>query len=323
MDTKKPPYSLTDRIFKYSNEISRVLGRYEGVALPKLPPKLRRKNRIKTIQASLEIEGNALTEDQVTAILDNKRVIGSARDIREVQNAIALYDMAGDFKIHLRRDFLRAHRILMKGLVEHPGQLRSKGVGILQGKKIVHMAPKHTMVPALIDNLFDYLKAESQNELLIASCVFHYELEFIHPFSDGNGRMGRFWQHIILMKKHPLFEYVPFESVIRDKQKAYYKALGEADKEGESTKFIEFCLESILSSLTALVDNVKERPHTTESRIDAARERFGEGWFSRKDYLSVFKTISSATASRDLVSGVKDKIIERRGEKARTEYRFR
>ena len=259
---------------------------------------------------------------QVTAILEGKRVVGPEKDILEVKNAILLYDQAGSFSILSEKSFCKAHAVMTKGLVTNPGKWRTGNIGVVAGTKVKHVAPKPSMVPGLISNLFKYIKSEHKKQYLISSCVFHYELEFIHPFEDGNGRMGRFWQHLILMKYHPLFEYVPIESVIRDNQKKYYSALGRADKNGESTVFIEFCLEVILESLSGFMDEFKPEPLTTESRLENARSQFGKNWFSRKDYVQFFKTISTATASRDLVAGIGVKTLEKRGEKATTEYRF-
>lgn len=290
--------------------------------MPKPSVKLRRSSRIKTIQSSLEIEGNKLTQEQVTAILDDKKVLGPQRDILEVKNAITLYDQADLFNILSEKSLCKAHSIMMKGLINNPGKWRSGNIGVIDGSKVKHVAPKPNMVPNLVSNLFEFLKSEEKNKYLISSCVFHYELEFIHPFEDGNGRMGRFWQHLILTKYHPLFEYTPIESVIRDHQEDYYAALENADKSGESTVFIEFCLEAILNSLSSFLDELKPEPLTTESRLENAKGQFGRNWFSRKDYIRFFKTISTATASRDLLFGMESKLLEKKGAKATSEYRF-
>ncbi|MFA4873841.1 MAG: Fic family protein [bacterium] len=318
----KPPYSFTEKIFILSSDIERILGRYEGIMTPRPSVKLRRSSRIKTIQGSLEIEGNKLTQEQVTAILDGKRVLGPQRDILEVKNAIRLYDQAASFNILSEKAFRKAHAVLMEGLVKNPGKWRTGNIGVIDGSKVKHIAPKPTMVAGLISDLFEYLKAEEKKKYLISSCVFHYELEFIHPFEDGNGRMGRFWQHLILAKYHPLFEYVPVESVIRDNQEGYYSVLEQSDKIGESTAFIEFCLKAILDSLAKFVDELKPEPLTAESRLAIARDKFGKQWFSRKDYIAFFKTISTATASRDMLAGITSDMLQKRGEKAVTEYRF-
>ena len=319
---KKPPYTITETIFELSSDIQRLIGRYEGIMTPKPSIQLRRSNRIKTIQGSLEIEGNQLTHEQVTAILDGKHILGPEKDILEVKNAITLYDQATSFNILSEKPFRKAHSVMTKGLVKNPGKWRTGNIGVIAGNKVKHIAPKPNMVPCLISNLFKYIKSEQRKQYLISSCVFHYELEFIHPFEDGNGRMGRFWQHLMLTKYHPLFEYVPIESVIRDNQKKYYSALGKSDKSGESTIFIEFCLDVILKSLSGFMGELKPEPLTTQGRLENARGQFGKKWFSRKDYIRFFKTISTATASRDLLTGVKEKALDKTGEKATTEYRF-
>jgi Fic family protein len=210
----------------------------------------------------------------------------------------------------------------MHGLVEKPGAWRTGNVGIMQGSRLAHMAPKPIMVPQLMDDLFAYLKSELPNNYLIASCVFHYEIEFIHPFSDGNGRIGRLWQHLILLKHHPIFEYTPIESVIRDRQQEYYDVLGASDRKGESTIFVQFCLKAIRDCLNELMESLKPETQTAESRLDIARRELGQKWFSRKQYIEFFKRISTSTASRDLLHGVSQSILEKRGDKALTRYRY-
>ena len=318
----KPPYKLTEKMFTLSSDIQRLLGKYEGIMMPKPSIKLRRASRIKSIQGSLQIEGNKLTEEQVTAILDGKRVLGPQKDILEAKNAIALYDQVHSFNPFSEKSLCKAHSVMMAGLVKNPGKWRTGNIGVFDGSKVKHVAPKPSMVPKSVSDLFTFLKNEDKNKYLISSCVFHYELEFIHPFEDGNGRMGRFWQHLILMKYHPLFEFIPIESVIRDHQKDYYSVLEKADKSGESTIFIEFCLEAILNGLSKFLDDLKPEPLTTESRLENAQGQFGTNWFSRKDYIKFFKTISTATASRDLQSGISSKLLIKRGDKATTEYKF-
>jgi len=317
-----PPTTLTNLILKFCSEINRLLGKYEGIMMPSPKPLLRRQNKIKTIQGSLEIEGNKLSVEQVTAILDGKKVLGPKKDILEVQNAIRAYDQIGEFDIFSLQSLLKSHKILMNELVENAGQWRKKSVGIVDKSKIVHLAPKADLVPKHMGNLFNFLKTEYKNNALLASCVFHYEFEFIHPFSDGNGRVGRLWQHAILLKYHPIFEYSPVESIIRDRQKEYYKALGTSDKSGESTPFIEFCLKAIHDSLKELLKNLKPEPHTPVSRLELARGQFNKEWFGRREYLQFFKTISTATASRDLLQGVKNKTLLVKGQKVLTKYKF-
>src|SRR5690554_3298742 len=184
----KPPYEITAEILKYITSISEKIGEVNAKYLIKTNPTLRKQNQIKTIHSSLQIEGNTLTQEQITAILENKRVISPAKDIQEVQNAIAVYDAISDFNFGSVKSFQKAHKLLMTGLIEKPGSFRKKNVGIAKGSKIEHLAPPSGNVPHLVADLFNYLKNVDEN-VLIKSCVFHYEIEFIHPFIDGNGRM--------------------------------------------------------------------------------------------------------------------------------------
>ncbi len=303
-------------------EIAKLLGQLEGFHVTKPEPKLRRSNRVRTIQASLSIEGNTLALEQVTAILDGKRVIGSKREILEVQNAIAAYDQISRFSPHSAKSLKLAHALLMKGLVEDAGKWRTRNVGVLQDDKVAHVAPQAKRVAELMDQLFAFVKEEKETHPLILSAVFHYELEFIHPFSDGNGRIGRLWQTTLLSKFHPLFEFTPIESVIRKRQQAYYRALGLADKAGEASPFIEFSLETILEALEELRGDIRPEPILVKDRLEIAKEHFQQSSFSRKDYLAIFKTISTATGSRDLSHGVVSRALEKVGEKSQARYRF-
>ena len=248
----KPPYEITSRTLDFVAAISEKLGEVKAAYLHKPPADLRKRNRIKTIQSSLEIEGNTLSMDQVTALLDNKRVLAPAKDILEVQNAIKVYEHIADFKPYSLASLCSAHKILMSDLVERPGQLRSSNVGIAKGSLITHVAPPSDMVRPLLNDLLKYVESD-KDLLLIKSCVFHYEFEFIHPFVDGNGRMGRLWQTVILRQYNPVFEYVPVESLIKKRQKEYYDVLGKSDSQGNSTLFIEFMLSVIDDSLEELL----------------------------------------------------------------------
>ena len=318
-----PPFTLNSKMLRLCTEIARSLGRLEGLHVAKPEPKLRKSNRVRTIQASLAIEGNTLALDQVTAILEGKRVIGPQREILEVQNAIKTYDQIQSYNPHSAKSLKEAHGILMRDLVEDAGKWRTKNVGIFQGEKVAHAAPQAKRVPELMNQLFAFLKAEKDTHSLILSAVFHYELEFIHPFSDGNGRIGRLWQTTLLTKYHPVFEFTPLESVIRNRQEAYYEALGLSDKAADASPFIEFSLETIFEALEDLGATIRPEPLTAEGRLEIAREQFRERSFSRKDYLAIFKAISTATASRDLAHGVQAKVLEKAGEKALASYRFK
>ena len=316
----KPPYSITPRILSLIASISEKLGAITASHLQVPRTELRKANRIKTIQSTLQIEGNTLTMDQVTAVINNKRVLAPQKDILEVKNAIAVYDALLDFKASSMSSFLKAHSLLMMGLVRSPGKFRSAGAGIVKGSQLTHLAPKASLVKGLMNNLFNYLKTDS-TPLLIKSCVFHYELEFIHPFEDGNGRMGRLWQSVILKDLNPLFSFLPVEMIIKQKQSDYYKALAKSDKSGNYTPFIEFNLTAIDQ---ALAEQLQERrlPLTADERIRIFKEHVAENEFSRKNYLEFFKDISAPTASRDLKAAVDKKIIKRTGEKSTTVYIF-
>jgi len=211
----------------------------------------------------------------------------------------------------------------MKGLIDEAGSFRVGNVGILKGKEISHVAPSAARVPILMDDLFAYLKKDKETHPLIKSCVFHYELMFIHPFADGNGRIGRLWQTVILMQYSPIFEFLPIESLIKEKQKIYYLVLEECDSKGDSTPFIEFMLGLILRALKELKRDLTVEAQTAESRLKSAKVNFRKCYFTRKEYISFHKTISSATASRDLKEGVALKTLLKKGDRAQTTYCFR
>ncbi len=313
----KPPYEITSKILRFVTQISEKIGEINANLLDKPSPTLRKQNRIKTIHNSLKIEGNTLTEEQITAILENKRVIGPERDIKEVINTIEVYNNIKNFKYHNEKDFLKAHKTIMNGLIENPGKYRKQSVGIVKGTKVEHIAPPHENVPNLMNDLFTYLK--DKNELsLIKSCVFHYEMEFIHPFLDGNGRMGRLWQTLILKAEYPVFEYIPLETLISKSQKEYYEALSESDNKGKSTIFIEYMLEIINNSLEHILKFGNRKLNQTD-RINYFKELDNKE-FTRKDYMNIFKEISTATASRDLIKGIELEIFVKIGEKNKTKY---
>lgn len=314
-----PPYQITPEILKLIASISEKIGQIKAKFLDKPSPKLRKENRIKTIHSSLSIEGNTLTEEQITALIEKKRIIGPEKDVNEVLNAISVYDQLQSFDPKSSKSFLNAHEILMKGLVSDNGKYRKRGVGIMAGDRIAHMAPPAANVPHLMNDLFEYLKT-SKEISLIKSCVFHYEMEFIHPFIDGNGRMGRLWQTLILMKEYPVFEFIPFENIIHKTQSEYYHTLSQSDKSGSSTPFIEYMLGVVNDSLHTMLD-FKSRVMSTEDRL-AYFSEICDAEFSRKDYMSVFKEISSATASRDLKQGVQLGLFEKEGDKTKTIYRI-
>lgn len=317
----KPPYTITDKIIALVASISEKIGEINAAHLYKPVTELRKKNRIKTIQSSLEIEGNTLTEEQITALLENKRIIAPKKDILEVQNAIRVYEKLHTFNPYLLKDLEKAHSILMKGLIENSGKLRINNVGIVKGSKVEHVAPSGLLVKSLMNNLFNYLK-NNKDLLLIKSCVFHYEFEFIHPFIDGNGRIGRLWQTLILMKQYPVFEFLPIESLIKQKQIQYYNVLSKSDKKGHSTDFIEFMLEIILEALQDLIES-QNKTLTAKERIQLFKEKIANQTFNRKKYLQSFKNISTTTASRDLKWAVEKNILIKKGTYNQTTYNFK
>ncbi|SDC83795.1 Fic family protein [Niabella drilacis] len=314
----KPPYEITAGILKSIGAVSLKIGEVNAKLLVRQNPELRKQNRIKTIHSSLSIEGNTLSEKQITSIIENKRVTGPEKDIKEVVNALEVYKELKSFNCHLEKDFLRAHKLLMNGLIQKPGKYRTQSVGIIKGSKVAHIAPPHEHVRFLMNELFEYLKDKTELTL-IKSCVFHYEMEFIHPFMDGNGRMGRLWQTAILMHEYPLFEFLPFETLISKNQSDYYHILSLSDKEGKSTRFIEFMLNIIDQSLAELLENTTKKPNETE-RLSLFLERFTQ-MFTRKDYMKQYPELSTATASRDLKNGVHKGIIEKSGDKRTTHYK--
>jgi Fic family protein len=243
-----PPFTIGSKIIHLSADISAQIERYairmeqsDGLLLRKI-------NRIKTIQGSLAIEGNTLSEQMITEILDGKAVVAPVREIQEVKNAINTYDVFASLKPYSIDDLLKAHAIMMHALVEDVGHFRQGGVGVFAGTQAVHIAPPASRVPFLMADLFEWL-TQSKDHLLIKSCVFHYEFEFIHPFSDGNGRLGRLWQSLILSELHPIFAYLPVENMVFQNQQRYYDAIGDATTATDSQVFIEFMLGEILMVL--------------------------------------------------------------------------
>ncbi len=317
----KPPYQVTNKILEQIASIAEKIGEINAAYLYKPPTGLRKKNRIKTIQSSLEIEGNSLSLDQVTAILNNKKVVAPKKDILEVKNAIKAYENLDSYNHTSLTSFCRAHATLMNGLIENAGKIRIKSVGILKGSQVTHIAPPGDIVKSLVKELFDYLKKD-KDLLLIKSCVFHYEIEFIHPFMDGNGRIGRLWQTVILRQYSPVFEFLPIELLIKARKNDYYRILGEADNKGDSTGFIEFMLQIINESLEELLTNQNVNL-TSRDRLVIFKEKIGKSSFSRQDYMRHFKDISTSTASRDLKLAVETGLLDKSGDKRTTSYKFK
>lgn len=316
----RPPYTIDAAVLDLLVRIGEHLGAVKAAHLQQPPATLRKRNRIRTIQGTLAIEGNTLSEKQITAVLDGKRVLAKPAELLEVSNAIAVYDqldVLDPCKIsHLRK----AHGLLMKGLITDAGAFRSGGVGILRGRKLAHLAPPAHMVPTQIETLLSYLRSDP-DPMLIKSCVLHYEIEFIHPFSDGNGRMGRLWQTLALMDHSPIFAFLPVESLVRKSQKVYYRALAEADRLGDAKPFITFMLRQVEEALAELLAG--QRPTMDAlARMDHFQRNWAKSSFARKDYLGVFPELSTASASRDLRDAVQRGQVVRSGDGNTAQYRF-
>ncbi|WP_241157346.1 Fic family protein [Adlercreutzia sp. ZJ242] len=244
----EPPFNRNDRIAQLCMEVAELVGMVSPQADLAASPMLHHELRIKTIHSSLLIEGNSLTEEAVTAILDGRRVLGSARDIREVENAKRAYDLIPELDPYSLEDLLKAHRAMMEGLVAEAGRFRSGNVGVFDGDRLIHAGTPAAYVPEVMADIFSWLEATDMHPLL-ASCVFHFEFEFAHPFADGNGRVGRLWHTLLLSRWRPVLAWLPVESTIRQRQAGYYAAFAKSDAAGSSEAFVEFMLEAIRDSL--------------------------------------------------------------------------
>ncbi len=317
-----PPYTLTTEILRKCQLISHILGVLQGARISLVPLKLRKENKIRTIQSTLAIEGNSLSIEQITGLLEGKRIVGPKKDILEVNNAIKVYSNLDIWDPLSRESFKKAHKILMKNLIPNNGEWRTRGIGIFKGKEIAHVAPPASRVEDLMNKLFSFLKKNKDIPWLVKGSVFHYELEFIHPFSDGNGRMGRLWQQLLFIREDPIFAHISIEALIRKSQKKYYDCLAECDRLGNSTKFIEFSLEQTFSALKEYSELPVSKNMDVEMRLQYAKEKLQGEWFARKTYMELHKDISTATASRDLEKGKFLKILDAKGSKTLTKYRF-
>ena len=244
----QPNFTVSAAAISMVAEISALIERYTITQEAADSLKLHRANKIKTIQSTLAIEGNTLSLKQVTDIIDGKRVVAPLREIQEVKNAIAAYDLFSELDPFSVPDLLKAHNVMMTALIEEPGKFRKGGVGVSDGKQVVHIAPPAALVPGQIKDLFHWLKS-APDHLLIKSCVFHYEFEFIHPFADGNGRLGRLWQSLILTKLNPVFQNLPVETMVHDNQPEYYRAINASSAKNDCGIFIDFMLNEILNAL--------------------------------------------------------------------------
>jgi Fic family protein len=316
--TVRPPYIINARILELLFQVGERIGAVNAGHLERPSPSLRRRNRIRTVQGTLAIEGNTLSEEQVTAILDGRRVLAKPSELQEVTNAIAVYEMLHRFNVYRISDLRKAHGSLMKDLIADAGRFRARGVGILRGSRLAHLAPPASMVPTQVQELLRYLK-EDKDPMLLKSCVLHYELEFIHPFSDGNGRMGRLWQTRALMEVSPVFGFLPVEGLVRDAQADYYRALAESDAGGNCTPFVTYMLELIVEALKDLLEG--PRPVLNSAgRMGRFLIDMGDRTFTRKDYLTAYPEVSTATASRDLREAMNNGWLRRRGDGRTSTY---
>ena len=252
-----PPFEITSKIIELISNISEKIGEISSIQNNSHYIQLRKENRIQTIHSSLAIENNSLSLEQITAIIDGKRVLGNPNEIQEVKNSVQAYDLLLTLNPYNEKDLLKAHKLMMQDLVENSGKYRTDGVGIFDGEKVVHVAPPAKRIPELMADLFEWLKTSDVHPL-IKSCVFHYEFEFIHPFQDGNGRIGRLWQTVILKEWKEVFAWIPVETLIKENQKEYYNTLGVSDKSANSTKFIEFMLSIILTTIEEIIATEKK-----------------------------------------------------------------
>ena len=241
----QPKFTISPKSLNLVSEISILIAKAEPYSFD-LDVRLRKRNRIRSIQSSLQIEANSMTVEQVTAIVEGKRVIGPPKDVLEVKNAINAYDMLPDLDPYSVPDLLRAHDTMMSGLTDQSGMFRTVGVNVVNSTtgEVIHYAPDPAFVPRFVGELMQWASM-SEDHPLIKSCVFHHEFEYIHPFTDGNGRTGRLWQNLILSKWNPIFGWIPVESIVRDRQQEYYRCIREATDLNDTSVFIEFMLESI------------------------------------------------------------------------------
>ena len=316
-----PPFTLNAKSINLIAEINEEVGRLSVGGLTK-DPKLRRVNRLKSIQSSLAIENNSLTLDQVTDVIDGKQVFGNPREIQEVKNAFAAYDAMEGMDPNSVEDLLRAHGIMMGSILDDAGRFRRGGVGVFSNEGIVHMGPPADRVPILISELMEWLR-DSDYHPLVKGCVFHYEFEFIHPFSDGNGRMGRMWHTLILSKWREGMAWVPVESIVREHQQEYYNAIALSTKLGDSGPFIELMLSLISDALKACTssDNNSARYglNATEGRL---LSMIGDGIYQSSEEAAAVLSVSARTVERAIRSLREKGLIEREGSNKSGKWRI-
>ena len=326
MRNKKPPFEITNAMIDHVAEIAELVGRLTSTNQLSANPTLRRTNRIRTIHGSLAIEQNTLTLEQVTAVLNGKQVLAPPKDIAEVKNAYEIYERLDELNPFSVDDLLTAHSIMTRGLVDESGVFRSKPVGVVdQEGHVLHFGTLPQYVPNLVMELLDWVK-NSDVHMLIRSCVFHYEFELIHPFADGNGRVGRLWHTLLLSKWNPAFAWLPVESIIHDRQQEYYSAINASNDAGESTVFIEFVLSAIKASL---IDAISTSDAMSDEPIDKTTIRWNqiEKFLKTHEFIMnadvrALCNVSAATANRILASLVSERKLVKYYEGGHWAYRL-
>ena len=312
----EPPFKITSQIIDLISQISEAVGEINSLDNSPRHLELRKENRIKTIHSSLAIENNSLSLEQITAIIEGKRVLGSSNEIQEVKNALQAYELLLTLNPYEEKDLLKAHKLMMADLVERNGKYRKDGVGIFDGNQVVHLAPPADRVPFLMSDLFEWLK-NSDVHPLIKSCVFHYEFEFIHPFQDGNGRMGRLWQTVILKEWKSVFAWLPIETLIKENQVEYYNALNSSDSDANSTNFTVFMLQTILRTIKEIIETEKKITLKITVKITANQKKILEAIkqnpFVTQEELSSIVGIAKLNINKNMKKLQEQGIIERVG----------
>lgn len=312
----EPPFKITSQIIDLISQISEAVGEINSLENSPRHLELRKENRIKTIHSSLAIENNSLSLEQITAIIEGKRVLGSPNEIQEVKNALQAYELLLTLNPYEEKDLLKAHKLMMADLVELNGKYRKDGVGIFDGNQVVHLAPPADRVPFLMSDLFEWLK-NSDVHPLIKSCVFHYEFEFIHPFQDGNGRMGRLWQTVILKEWKSVFAWLPIETLIKENQVEYYNALNSSDSDANSTNFTVFMLQTILRTIKEIIETEKKITLKITVKITANQKKILEAIkqnpFVTQEELSSIVGIAKLNINKNMKKLQEQGIIERVG----------
>ena len=312
----EPPFKITSQIIDLISQISEAIGEINSLENSPRHLELRKENRIKTIHSSLAIENNSLSLEQITAIIEGKRVLGSPNEIQEVKNALQAYELLLTLNPYEEKDLLKAHKLMMADLVERNGKYRKDGVGIFDGNQVVHLAPPADKVPFLMSDLFEWLK-NSDVHPLIKSCVFHYEFEFIHPFQDGNGRMGRLWQTVILKEWKSVFAWLPIETLIKENQVEYYNALNSSDSDANSTNFTVFMLQTILRTIKEIIETEKKITLKITVKITANQKKILEAIkqnpFVTQEELSSIVGIAKLNINKNMKKLQEQGIIERVG----------